>query len=288
MKKTNKLDVRGTLVRVIKIGGEDYVCLTDMAKLKSEDAQQTISNWMRNRMTLEYLGLWEELYNPDFKPLGFEGFRKEVGLNHFTMSPSKWIEGVNAIGIVAQSGRYGGTYARNDIAFKFAAWLSVEFELYLVKEFQRLKAKEQELIGWSAKRELAKINYRIHTDAIQQNLIPATVTRSQMNIIYASEADVLNVALFGMTHQQWQAANPTLKGNRIPHGRARVGEADALAGARDYATINQLICISNMENINAVMINDGIPQPQRLKKLNEIAIQQMRILSEVEGRKLLK
>lgn len=288
MKKSNELDVRGTLVRVIKIGGDDYVCLTDMAKLKSEDAQQTISNWMRNRMTLEYLGLWEELYNPDFKPLGFEGFRKEVGLNHFTMSPSKWIEGVNAIGIVAQSGRYGGTYARNDIAFKFAAWLSVEFELYLVKEFQRLKAKEQELIGWSAKRELAKINYRIHTDAIQQNLIPATVTRSQMNIIYANEADVLNVALFGMTHKQWQAANPTLKGNRIPHGRARVGEADALAGARDYATVNQLICISNMENINAVMINDGIPQPQRLKKLNEIAIQQMRILSEVEGRKLLK
>ena len=288
MKKSNELDVRGTLVRVIKIGGDDYVCLTDMAKLKSEDAQQTISNWMRNRMTLEYLGLWEELYNPDFKPLGFEGFRKEVGLNHFTMSPSKWIEGVNAIGIVAQSGRYGGTYARNDIAFKFAAWLSVEFELYLVKEFQRLKAKEQELIGWSAKRELAKINYRIHTDAIQQNLIPATVTRSQMNIIYASEADVLNVALFGMTHQQWQAANPTLKGNRIPHGRARVGEADALAGARDYATINQLICISNMENINAVMINDGIPQSQRLKKLNEIAIQQMRILSEVEGRKYLR
>ena len=288
MKKSNELDVRGTLVRVIKIGGDDYVCLTDMAKLKSEDAQQTISNWMRNRMTLEYLGLWEELYNPDFKPLGFEGFRKEVGLNHFTMSPSKWIEGVNAIGIVAQSGRYGGTYARNDIAFKFAAWLSVEFELYLVKEFQRLKAKEQELIGWSAKRELAKINYRIHTDAIQQNLIPTSVTRSQMNIIYASEADVLNVALFGMTHQQWQAANPTLKGNRIPHGRARVGEADALAGARDYATVNQLICISNMENINAVMINDGIPQPQRLKKLNEIAIQQMRILSEVEGRKYLK
>ena len=164
-----------------------------------------------------------------------------------------------------------GTYARSDIAFKFAAWLSVEFELYLVKEFQRLKAKEQELIGWSAKRELAKINYRIHTDAIQQNLMPAQVSRAQMNIIYASEANVLNVALFGMTHQQWQSANPTLKGNQ-----------------RDYATINQLICISNMEKINAVMINDGVPQPQRLKKLNEIAIQQMRILSEVEGRKYLK
>ena len=171
MKKTNELDIKGTVVRVVKINGEDFVCLTDMAKLKSEDAQQTISNWMRNRMTLEYLGLWEELYNPDFKPLGFEGFRKEVGLNHFTMSPGKWIVGVNAIGMVAQSGRYGGTYARSDIAFKFAAWLSVEFELYLVKEFQRLKAKEQELIGWSAKRELAKINYRIHTDAIQQRRI---------------------------------------------------------------------------------------------------------------------
>lgn len=271
MKKTSELDVRGTLVRVVKIDGEDFVCLTDMAKLKSDDPQQTISNWMRNRMTIEYLGLWEELYNPDFKPLEFEGFRKEVGLNSFTMSPTKWIEGVNAVGMIVQSGRYGGTYARNDIAFKFAAWLSVEFELYLVKEFQRLKAKEQELIGWSAKRELAKINYRIHTDAIQQKLIPAEVSRAQMNIIYASEADVLNVALFGMTHQEWQRKNPDLKGNQ-----------------RDYATINQLICISNMENINAVMINDGIPQSQRLKKLNEIAIQQMRILTEVEGRKYLK
>ena len=271
MKRTSELYVKGTLVRVVKIDGVDFVCLTDMAKLKSDDPQQTISNWMRNRMTIEYLGLWEELYNPDFKPLEFEGFRKEVGLNSFTMSPTKWIEGVNAVGMAVQSGRYGGTYARNDIAFKFAAWLSVEFELYLVKEFQRLKAKEQELIGWSAKRELAKINYRIHTDAIQQKLIPAEVSRAQMNIIYASEADVLNVALFGMTHQEWQRKHPDLKGNQ-----------------RDYATINQLICISNMENINAVMINDGIPQPQRLKKLNEIAIQQMRILTEVEGRKLLK
>ena len=242
-----------------------------MAKLKSEDAQQTISNWMRNRMTIEYLGLWEELYNPTFNPLGFEGFRKDVGLNSFTMSPGKWIEGVNAIGIVAQAGRYGGTYARSDIAFKFASWLSVEFELYLVKEFQRLKAKEQEQIGWSAKRELAKNNYRIHTDAIKEKLIPPEVTRDQMNAIYASEADVLNVALFGLTHQQWQRINPNLKGNQ-----------------RDYATVNQLICISNMENINAVMINDGIPQPERLKRLNEIAIHQMRILSQVGGRKLLK
>ena len=271
MKKTTELTIKNTTVRITKINGEDYICLTDMAKMKSEDAQQTISNWMRNRMTIEYLGLWEELYNPDFKPLEFEGFRREVGLNSFTISPTKWITSTGAIGIVALAGRYGGTYARSDIAVKFASWLSVEFELYLVREFQRLKAKEQELLGWSAKRELAKINYRIHTDAIKENLVPAEVTREQMNAIYASEADVLNVALFGKTHQEWQRENPGLKGNQ-----------------RDYATINQLICISNMENINAVMINDGIPQPQRLKRLNEIAIHQMRVLSDVGGRQLLK
>ncbi len=214
MRKTNELDIKGTAVRVVKINGVDFVCLTDMAKLRSEDPSFTINHWMRNRMTIEYLGLWETLYNSNFKLTEFGRFREESGLNAFVLSPTKWITATNAIGIIAQSGRNGGAYARSDIAFKFAAWLSVEFELYLVKEFQRLKAKEQELVGWSAKRELAKINYRIHTDAIQQNLIPATVTRSQMNIIYASEADVLNVALFGMTHQQWQAANPTLKGNQ--------------------------------------------------------------------------
>ena len=272
MKKANELNVRGTAVRVVKIDGQDFVCLTDMAKLKSEDPSFTINHWMRNRMTIEYLGLWESLYNPDFKPTEFGRFRSEAGLNSFTLSPSKWIESVNAIGIVVQAGRYGGTYARNDIAFKFASWLSVEFELYLVKEFQRLKAEEQAQLGWSAKRELAKINYRIHTDAIQQHLIPAAVTRAQMSIIYANEADVLNVALFGLTHQQWQAQYPDLKGNQ-----------------RDYADINQLICISNMENLNAVMIEDGIPQPQRLKRLNEIAIHQMKVLSSgTDGRNLLK
>ena len=172
---------------------------------------------------------------------------------------------------MARAGRYGGTYAHKDIAFEFAMWISAEFKIYIVKEFQRLKVEEQKQLGWSAKRELAKINYRIHTDAIQQNLVPATVTRTQMNMIYASEADVLKVALFGKTHQQWQRENPTLKGNQ-----------------RDYANINQLICISNMENINAVMINDGVPQPQRLKRLNEIAIHQMRVLSETDNRHLLK
>ena len=272
MKKANELNVKGMTVRVVKIDGEDFVCLTDMAKLKSDDPSFTINHWMRNRMTIEYLGLWESLYNPDFNPTEFGRFREDSGLNSFTLSPSKWIESVNAIGIVVQIGRYGGTYARNDIAFKFASWLSVEFELYLVKEFQRLKAEEQAQLGWSAKRELAKINYRIHTDAIQQHLIPATVTRAQMSIIYANEADVLNVALFGQTHQQWQAQHPDLKGNQ-----------------RDYADINQLICISNMENLNAVMIEDGIPQPQRLKRLNEIAIHQMKVLSSgPDNRNLLK
>ena len=272
VKKANELNVKGMTVRVVKIDGEDFVCLTDMAKLKSDDPSFTINHWMRNRMTIEYLGLWESLYNPDFNPTEFGRFREDSGLNSFTLSPSKWIESVNAIGIVVQIGRYGGTYARNDIAFKFASWLSVEFELYLVKEFQRLKAEEQKMLGWSAKRELAKINYRIHTDAIQQHLIPAAVTRAQMNVIYANEADVLNVALFGQTHQQWQAQHPDLKGNQ-----------------RDYADINQLICISNMENLNAVMIEDGIPQPQRLKRLNEIAIHQMKVLSSgPDNRNLLK
>ena len=269
MKKTGELDIRGTVVRVVKIGDEDYICLTDM--LKAKDGEFFITDWLRNRNTLEFIGIWERVYNPSFNYGEFATIRNQAGLNSFKIGVQEFAQRTNAVSIISKAGRYGGTYAHKDIAFEFAMWISAEFKIYIVKEFQRLKAKEQELVGWSAKRELAKINYRIHTDAIKENLIPATVSRSQMNIIYASEADVLNVALFGMTHQQWQAANPTLKGNQ-----------------RDYATINQLICISNMENINAVMINDGIPQPQRLKKLNEIAIQQMRILSEVEGRKGLK
>ena len=295
MKKTNELDIKGTVVRVVKINDEDYICLTDM--LKAKDGEFFITDWLRNRNTLEFIGIWERVYNPTFNYGEFATIRNQAGLNSFKIGVQEFTARTNAISLISRAGRYGGTYAHKDIAFEFAMWISAEFKIYIVKEFQRLKAKEQELIGWSAKRELAKINYRIHTDAIQQNLIPATVTRSQMNIIYASEmrprrrrrvarrakrgvlrskiargrADVLNVALFGMTHQQWQAANPMLKGNQ-----------------RDYATINQLICISNMENINAVMINDGIPQPQRLKKQNEIAIQQMHFFSEVEGRKYLK
>jgi hypothetical protein len=211
------------------------------------------------------------LYNSEFKPLEFEGFRKEAGLNAFTLSPKKWIESTAAIGLVAKSGRYGGTFAHKDIAFKFASWISVEFELYIVKEFQRLKAEEQKLLGWSAKRELSKINYRIHTDAIKQNLIPAQITAAQASIIYANEADVLNVAMFGVTAKQWREANPDLKGN-----------------IRDYATINELICLSNMENLNAVFIEQGMNQGERLIKLNQIAIHQMQVLEDNSDRKLLK
>ena len=204
-------------------------------------------------------------------PSNFEGFKKEAGLNAFTLSPSKWIESTGAIGIVSKSGRYGGTYAHKDIAFKFASWISVEFELYVAKEFQRLKEEEQKLLGWSVKRELSKLNYHIHTDAIKQNLIPPELTAKQKSFVYAEEADVLNVALFGITAKDWRDANPDLKGN-----------------IRDYATINQLICLSNLENLNAVFIQKGMEQSERLTELNKIAIQQMKVLEAVEDRKLLK
>ena len=213
----------------------------------------------------------EKLYIIQILTPSIEGVRSQAGLNAFTLSPSQRIETTRAIGLISQSGRYGGTYARSDIAFKFANWVSVEFELYMVMEFQRLKAKEQEQIGWTVKRELSKINYHIHTDAIKRHLIPEEVMPAQSSIIYAEEADVLNVAMFGMTAKQWREANPDLKGN-----------------IRDYATINELICLSNMENINAVLINDSMPQGKRLVKLNQIAIQQMQVLEDNSGRKLLK
>ena len=265
-----KVNVKDTSVSVIKYDETDFISLTDIAKFKSEEPNAVIANWLRNRNTIEYLGIWEILYNTDFKPLEFEGFKKEAGLNAFTLSPTKWIESTNAKGIIVKSGRYGGTYAHKDIAFKFASWISVEFELYFIKEFQRLKEEEQKQLGWSAKRELAKINYRIHTDAIKQNLIPPELTPAQKSFVYADEADMLNVAMFGMTARQWREANPELKGN-----------------IRDYASINQLICLSNMENLNAVFINDGLSQRERLEKLNKIAIQQMKVLENIEDRKLL-
>ena len=211
------------------------------------------------------------LYNPNFNCTEFDTIRNAAGSNNFVLSVKAWIERTGAIGIMAKAGRYGGTYAHRDIAYHFGMWISPRFQLLLVKEYQRLKADEQKQLAWSAKRELSKINYRIHTDAIKSNLIPAEVTREQAAMKYAEEADVLNVAMFGMTAKQWREANPDLKGN-----------------IRDYATINELICLSNMENINAVLINDGMPQGERLVKLNQIAIQQMQVLEDNSGRKLLK
>ena len=266
-----KINVKETEIAIINNSDNDYISITDIAKYKTDDASAAIGNWMRNRNTIEFLGLWEIIHNPNFIPLEFEGFKKEAGLNAFTMSPQKWISSTNAVGFISKSGRFGGTYAQRDIAFKFASWISVEFELYLVKEFQRLKEEEQKQIGWSAKRELAKINYRIHTDAIKHNLIPQELTLQQTALVYANEADVLNVALFGITAKEWREQNPDIKGN-----------------IRDYATINELICLSNMENLNAVLIDEDIPQSERLIKLNRIAIQQMSILENVEGRKFLK
>ena len=239
-------------------------------KKKSQRRDERKNGGMKRRKA-EYLGLWERLYNPSFKGVEFDPLLNEAGSNSFTMSPSRWVELTSAIGIITKNGAGGGTYAQRDIAFKFANWISVEFELYLVKEFQRLKADEQKQLGWTAKRELAKINYHIHTDAIKRQLIPEEVTPLQASIIYAEEADVLNVAMFGMTAKQWREANPELKGN-----------------IRDYATINELICLSNMENINSVLINDGVPQSERLVKLNQIAIQQMSVLEGIQSQKLLK
>lgn len=266
-----KITVKETIIKTLKLNGTDYICITDIARQKNpNEPKDVVKNWLRSKNTLEYLGLWEMLNNPNFKGVEFDPLLREAGSHAFTMSPSRWVETTNAIGLITKNGANGGTYAQRDIAFKFASWVSVEFELYLIKEFQRLKEVEQAQLGWSAKRELAKINYRIHTDAIKQNLIPPELTPQQKSFVYADEADMLNVAMFGMTAREWRDANPDFKGN-----------------IRDYATINQLICLSNMENLNAVFINDGLEQRERLEKLNKIAIQQMKVLENVEDRKLL-
>jgi hypothetical protein len=264
-----KIIVKDTEVTVINVNGEDYICLTDM--LRAKDGDFFIADWLRNRNTLEFIGIWEKVYNPNFNYGEFATIRNQAGLNRFKISVKEFVARTNAICLQAKAGRYGGTYAHKDIAFEFAMWISPEFKIYIVKEFQRLKAEEQKLLGWSAKRELSKINYRIHTDAIKQNLIPAQITAAQASIIYANEADVLNVAMFGMTAKQWREANPDLKGN-----------------IRDYATINELICLSNMENLNAVFIQQGMSQSERLIKLNQIAIHQMQVLEDNSDRKLLK
>ena len=272
MAKQKEIIVKDTTIRSFSQNGWDYICITDIARQKNAiEPKDVVKNWMRLKNTIEYLGMWEALNNPLFKGVEFDPLLREAGSNAFTLSPSRWIELTGAIGIISKSGNNGGTYAQRDIAFKFASWVSVEFELYLIKEFQRLKEEEQKALGWSAKRELAKINYHIHTDAIKEHLIPQEIDPYHRSLIYANEADVLNVALFGMTAKEWRDAHPEDKGN-----------------IRDYATINQLICLSNMENLNAVFINEGLPQGERLQKLNQIAIQQMTVLENVESKHILK
>lgn len=265
-----KITVQSTEVTVITYNDADYISLTDMVR-NIENGLALIEKWLRNKNTIEFLGIWEEMYNPDFNSPEFEGIKNEAGLNRFILSVKQWTEKTNSMGLIAKAGRYGGTYAHKDIAFEFASWVSPQFKLYLLKEFQRLKEQEQAQLGWTAKRELSKINYRIHTDAIKNNLIPAEVTARQASIIYADEADVLNVAMFGMTAKMWREQNPEQKGN-----------------IRDYASINELICLSNMESLNAVFIEQGLPQGERLLKLNQIAIQQMKVLEDDNDRKLLK
>jgi hypothetical protein len=259
-----KINVLNREITVQTRNEQDYICITDIAKYKSLDTtDDLIRSWIRNRNTIEFLGIWELLNNPDFKPVEFDGFRKQAGLNSFTLTPKQWIEKTGAIGIISKAGRYGGTYAHKDIAFEFASWISVEFKLYLIKEFQRLKDQERKQLGWDIRRNLAKINYHIHTDAIQENLIPPELSAAQTNLIYASEADVLNMALFGMTAKQWRDGHPDEKGN-----------------IRDYADVSQLVCLSNLENLNAHFIRDGMPQPERLLRLNQTAIHQMKLLTD--------
>jgi hypothetical protein len=257
-----KINVQGTEIIIKKESDKEYISLTDIAKHKDKErTDYIISNWLRNRNTIEFLGIWEVINNSNFNPIEFDGFRKKAGLNSFILTSKQWIEKTNAIGIISKSGRYGGTFAHKDIAFEFASWISVEFKLYLIKEFQRLKEQEQKQLGWDIKRNLAKINYRIHTDAIKENLIPKELSKNEINKIYANEADVLNMALFGKTAKDWRDEN--LKGN-----------------IRDYANVSQLICLSNLENLNAHFISEGLEQSERLSKLNKIAITQMRLLSE--------
>ncbi len=260
MAKIKVLDID---IATVKVNNEDYISLTDIAKSKDGEqrAADIIKNWIRNRGTLEFIGTWEKLYNADFKVVEFDHFKMSAGLASFVLSPGKWIEETNAIGIMVRPGRYGGTYAHKDIAFEFASAINPIFKLYLIKEFQRLKETELKQLGWDIKRNLAKINYRIHTDAIKENLIPKQLTDIQISFVYANEADILNVALFGKTAKQWREENPDLAGN-----------------IRDYADVNQLVCLANLESLNAHFITENISQKKRIKMLNRVAINQMKIL----------
>ena len=268
------IEVQGVSIAILNRNQQDYTSLTDIARYRnSHEPFAVINNWMRSRSTIEFLGLWEKLCNPDFKPLEFERFRNEAGSNYFVLSPQRWIEGTQAIGITSKSGRYGGTFAHRDIAFEFASWISSEFKLYLIVEFQRLKEDENDRLKleWNLQRTLAKINYRIHTDAIKETLIPPSVTKFQSSAVYASEADMLNVALFGQTAKQWRDAHP-----------------DAAGNIRDHAPLEQLVVLTNLESLNSVLLRQGLPQPERLAMLNGIAITQMRTLLAASSVKRLK
>jgi hypothetical protein len=274
MPRKGTITAQGTEIAILTHRQDDYISLTDMARYKAADyPSEIIQNWMRNRSTVEFLGLWERIHNPDFNYLEFEVIDREAGRNAFVLTPKRWIESVNAIGMTSKQGRYAATYANKDIAFKFASWISAEFELYIIKDYQRLKSDEQQQqsIEWNLQRVLSKINYRIHTDAIKEQIIPKEVTRSQAAAVYASEADLLNVALFGKTAAEWRASNPAKDGNM-----------------RDHATLEQLGVLSNMESINALLIRQGLPQKERLMQLNSTAITQMKSLVSASVQKQLK
>lgn len=270
MKKNKKINVQGSEIAVFQNEDADFISLTDMTS-NFNDGSSLIGKWITNKNTLEYLGIWEKINNKDFNYPEFGVIEQSAGTNRFIMSVGQWIKRTRAVGLMVKAGRYGGTYAHKDIAFHFAMWLSPEFQIYIVKEFQRLKDSEAKELDWNVKRSLTKINYRIHTDAIKENLIPANLNKNQMNQVYASEADVLNMALFGKTAKQWREENQDKKGN-----------------LRDYANVTQLVCLANLENLNAVFIADSLPQNKRLEKLNQIAIQQMNILLMDDNHKLLK
>jgi KilA domain-containing protein len=272
---TNKtIVVKGTKIAIFRQSEEDYISLTGIARHRDpERSDYILQNWLRNRSTIEFIGLWELLNNPGFNSIEFDGFKNQAGANSFSLTPKRWIEATHAIGIVSKAGKYGGTFAHMDIAFEFASWISAEFKLYLISEFKRLKKEEQSSLSleWNLQRILTKINYRIHTDAIKENIIPALITKAQASFIYANEADMLNMALFGKTAQQWRNEHPGKEGN-----------------IRDYASLEQLVVLSNMESINAVMLHQGLPQIERIVQLNKIAISQLKSLAGNQQIKKLK
>ncbi len=268
MNRNRKINVDGSEITVIVNHEQDYISLTDMVR-DIDNGFALIEKWLRNKNTIEFIGIWEQIYNEHFNSPEFEGIKNEAGLNRFVLSVKQWVEKTGSIGIVAKAGRYGGTYAHRDIAFEFASWISPKFKLYLIKEFQRLKDEEFKQLGWDIRRNLTKINYSIHTDAIKQHLIPQELSKEQVNLVYASEADILNMALFGKTAREWREENPDDKGN-----------------IRDFANVSQLVCLANLENLNAHFIQEGLSQPERLQALNRTAIHQMALL--VDDRSIKK